>query len=1441
MLPAGGFDFAVDAIGRIGIADLVLPFLKPGGRYCTYGIDDIGKIAINPKKVRGAFTVHPASYDESETHQTVSELVLQGRLDASLWYDMESPYPLDSIAAAFDDIIVRRKSPKALIRLSVPIFPAAAIFLLPRRADFDIFFPIRVLASAVVVARLPRAMRTFLKNTWLGLALIAACAAILLASDWSRMVKPASDLSVISVFQFSPRDLLNESVQGCLDRLAARGFREGRQIAVRRYDADADLATANSIAAAIADSDSRMVITFSTPALQVMAAANKNRQLPHLFGTVTDPFQSGVGFSREHPEQRPPYLAGIGTFQPVKEVWRLAKRINPGLKSVGVVWCTSETCSEACTVLAREVAAELGIRLVELPVSTSSEVTDAVRALIERKVEAIWIGGDNIVELAAPTVIELALQRGIPVFANAPVHAENGALLGLGADYYQVGERVGDLAADVLGGRELSSISVENVVPPLLYINTNILSRLRDRWIIPPDILASAAYVLGPPRPMAHDASPAAPGKTKHRVGVFYYGPDPMIDRGIEGLRAGLAAQGLIEGVNLELKIQHAQGDMSQIPQMVKNMDELGLDVLVPMTTPCLSAALGLAGKTPIVFTLVYDPIAAGAGADFTNHLPNVTGIGSFPPLADTMDFIRRLLPDARKAGTIYNPSELNSSRAVKIGRGLLRERGMVLEASTASSSSDLHMAALAVTQRGVDALWITGDNTVISGFASVAGVAREAGLPLVCNDLDMVKQGATAAVGFNPYHSGFAAAEPVARVLRGASPAEIPIENISISEVALNARQARERGARLDDSALAAADVLAGPPVKKWRIALLEQVDAPAIELTRRGMMDGLEAEGFAQGRDFELRIMNAQGEMSMLDSLVDAALAWRADMIATITTPALQTAMRKVRDIPVVFGLAIDPLMIGDSGTHREHRPNVAGIYDRSPFEEMMRIVRTCMPGVRKIGTVFAPAEINSTVFRDELEKAAADEGLELVAVPAQSLADVSAAALALTQRGIDLVCQINDNQSEACFPAIAGAARGARLPVFAFSSGLAEQGAALCLANDHYEGGIEAAGVMARIMRGQSPASLPYRPMSRTRLTLNLDAAKSVGLELPPEIIARADRVLGAQGGAAEREGAREKRGNEASSKGNPDRPRRIRMVNFSDGAYVDEIMTGIMRGLKSRGWQDAVHYTLHVGNAQCDMAVLSSLITAAADERPDVLLITSTPGLQAAIRRVPRDIPIIFGAVGAPVAAGAGASNSEHLPNITGISTESDFAGMAEVVRKCFPDAKAVGTLFVPAEVNSVFYKDRFEEELKKRGMSLLTRPVMTSSDVAESANALASTDIAAICQITDNLNDSAFPAIVQASRRAHKPLFGFVSRQAIDGGAALSVSRDFEQVGKDMVDLVERLFNGESLDHIPFRPVSKTLLVINPENADYYQLNVPDEILKSAAIAGEQAR
>jgi len=113
-----GFDLIIDALGRNGAVDQMLPLLKPDGTVAVYGLDDRDNLTITPGLARGSFRYQPPSgYDEAEAHQAVCDLVRSNRLDASLWYDANAPYPLDEISDAYD-AVRRRVSPKALVELS---------------------------------------------------------------------------------------------------------------------------------------------------------------------------------------------------------------------------------------------------------------------------------------------------------------------------------------------------------------------------------------------------------------------------------------------------------------------------------------------------------------------------------------------------------------------------------------------------------------------------------------------------------------------------------------------------------------------------------------------------------------------------------------------------------------------------------------------------------------------------------------------------------------------------------------------------------------------------------------------------------------------------------------------------------------------------------------------------------------------------------------------------------------------------------------------------------------------------------------------------------------------------------------------------------------------------------------------------------------------------
>jgi putative ABC transport system substrate-binding protein len=280
----------------------------------------------------------------------------------------------------------------------------------------------------------------------------------------------------------------------------------------------------------------------------------------------------------------------------------------------------------------------------------------------------------------------------------------------------------------------------------------------------------------------------------EHKIGLVYFAPDESADNCMKGLFDGLKEQGIEERVNLEVRRSHAQAEIANIPLLIRNYDGSDVDVIVAMTTPVLTAA-AMARSKPVVFTFVYDPMAAAVGKSPTDHLAHVTGVSSFPPVEDTVDTIQRLVPGVRAVGTLYNSSEANSVKVVGVGRDIFKQRGIQLQEITITGTSEIFQAAQVLTQRGVQALWVTGDNTAFQGFEAIVKAARDAKLPIIINDPEFVHRGALVAVGIGWYETGKATSKVLARVLRGESPRNIPFEEVAVKKLVLNEEVAKALG----------------------------------------------------------------------------------------------------------------------------------------------------------------------------------------------------------------------------------------------------------------------------------------------------------------------------------------------------------------------------------------------------------------------------------------------------------------------------------------------------------------------------------------------------------------------------------------------------------------------------------------------------------------------
>ncbi len=654
-----------------------------------------------------------------------------------------------------------------------------------------------------------------LKRLSLGLLFIGGTSAILLLSDVDRRTSDTSRVEV-AMLQFATSPLMDAGVKGMREALNDSDFSKAATIALRFYNAEGDMPTANAIASEITSGQYDLIVTSGTPAMQAVANANRLGKTTHVFGLVADPFGAGVGISRENPLEHPPHMVGIGSFVPVGPGFELARQMFPNLKTVGNVWNPAESNSEAFTREARKVSADLGIELLEANVDNTAGVFEAASSLVARGVEALWIGGDNTVASAADSVVAAARAGRIPVFSVLTGNAKQGALFESGADFYEVGRQTGELAARILAGADPATIPVVNSVPPRLVINLTALGGLRDPW-----------------RP------------TKEALDRAH----SVIDEG------------------------------------------------------------GMRTKS--------DP-----------------------------------------------PTGAASGRA---------------------------------------------------------------------------------------------------------------------------------------------------PLAKTWQLSMLSFSETPTTEEVEKGVLDGLREAGLVESRDFAIGRLNAQGDVATASSLVDAVVTRNSDLLITISTPVLQASLTRAGNRPIVFSLVANPLLAGAGRSNEDHLPHVTGVFVVSPFDEMMSVLRECIPGIQRFGTLFAPSEVNSVYYKDLLLRAAGKAGLEVELVGVNSTGEVADAALALCSQNIGAVCQISDNLSGSTFVAIAKAANRFKLPVFTFNTTQAEQGAAVVVARDYYDGGRESGLLAARVMRGEDPATIPFQPTRTTRMVVNLRAAAVSGLKIPPSLVKRADRVI------------------------------------------------------------------------------------------------------------------------------------------------------------------------------------------------------------------------------------------------------------------------------------------------------------------------------------------
>lgn len=297
-------------------------------------------------------------------------------------------------------------------------------------------------------------------------------------------------------------------------------------------------------------------------------------------------------------------------------------------------------------------------------------------------------------------------------------------------------------------------------------------------------------------------SSGSSEGEEMYTIGISQFAEHGSLDNCREGFIQGLEEEGLVEGENLEIKVNNADSDTGTAAQIADTFVADKVDLICAIATPSAQAAYNSARNTdiPVVYTAVTNPEEAQLADDEGMPVGAVTGTSDQLPVEAQLAMIREILPDAKTIGILYTTSEANSAYSITQYEKYAEEYGFTLETAGVTNTSEVSLAAASLMDK-VDCLTNLTDNTVVSALPTVLDQANEKNIPVFGSEIEQVKLGCLAAEGLDYVNLGIETGKMAAQILKGEAKAEdMEYELLTDSSLYINQAVADNLGITIPD-----------------------------------------------------------------------------------------------------------------------------------------------------------------------------------------------------------------------------------------------------------------------------------------------------------------------------------------------------------------------------------------------------------------------------------------------------------------------------------------------------------------------------------------------------------------------------------------------------------------------------------------------------------------
>jgi len=305
--------------------------------------------------------------------------------------------------------------------------------------------------------------------------------------------------------------------------------------------------------------------------------------------------------------------------------------------------------------------------------------------------------------------------------------------------------------------------------------------------------------------PLAAQAQPAGNGS---RIGILFYGaagPSPELD----AFRQGLRELGYVEGRNITIEYRFAYGQLARLPDLAAEMVRLKPDVIVAPGTPASMAAKKATNTIPIVFAGVADAVGAGLVTSLARPGGNATGLTSVSAAlgGKRLELLKAVAPKASRVTVLYNPADQSNLLVLTELQESARALRLSLHPLPVRGSAEFEGAFASMSRARAQALFVAAGVLTTEHRKTLVGLAARSRIPAMWGERQFVEAGGLMSYAVNFYDEIRRAGTYVDKILKGAKPGDLPVEQPTKFELVINLKTAKALGLTIPPSLLSRAD----------------------------------------------------------------------------------------------------------------------------------------------------------------------------------------------------------------------------------------------------------------------------------------------------------------------------------------------------------------------------------------------------------------------------------------------------------------------------------------------------------------------------------------------------------------------------------------------------------------------------------------------------------